>query len=47
MKISNILNKDKKEEYTSKTKRGECKNDGCNNPRAKGSSRCDKCKLKK
>ena len=47
MNIKNIINTEKKEEeYTSKTKRKECKNENCKNPRAKGSSRCDKCKKK-
>lgn len=39
-----ILPGAKEEEYTSKTKRNECKNDNCTNTREKGSSRCAKCK---
>lgn len=36
---------DKNEEiYTSKTKRGECKNENCTNKRENGSSRCAACK---
>ena len=31
-------------EYTSKTKRNECKNDKCKNKRQHCSSRCIKCK---
>lgn len=32
--------------YTSKTKRGECKNEDCKNKRQHGSSRCEKCAKK-
>lgn len=32
--------------YTSKTKRNECKNEGCTNKRQDGSSRCIKCARK-
>lgn len=31
------------EKYTSKTKRNECKNVGCKNPRQDGSSHCKEC----
>jgi len=34
------------EKYTSKTKRNECKNEGCSNKRQDGSSRCLKCARK-
>ncbi len=37
--------KREEKEYTSKTKRNECKNEKCTNKRANGSSRCEKCKL--
>jgi hypothetical protein len=47
-KIKNIFKKEKKgEEYISKTKSGLCKNEGCNNKRDGGSSRCKKCSIKK
>lgn len=32
--------------YTSKTKRNECKNEGCEEQRQHGSSRCLKCSKK-
>ena len=33
-------------EYTSKTKRQECKNEGCLNPRRQGSAYCEQCSKK-
>ena len=35
--------KDKEEEYTSATKRGECSNEGCENKRRHGSAYCQEC----
>jgi len=45
----NFLKKrvNKEEEYKSKTKSGLCKNEKCKRPRQNGSSRCEKCSIKK
>lgn len=40
------MKKNIEEEYTSKTKRGECKNDGCFNPRREKSAYCEQCSKK-